>query len=237
MTLVLRFNPEADEPAREFRADLFNPGGRQIWAPHPDPAIDIAVLPVGVDFLRSQGARVSFLESDHHVLFREQAASQGLTEGDGVFALGFPMGNVGARRSFVIVRQGAIARIRDWLAGAANDFLIDASIFPGNSGGPVLNRPEVTSITGTQSVNASYLIGVVSGFISYTDVAVSAQTGRPRVTFEENTALASVVPADYIRETIAAFRAANPEAPASPPGTVTEEPPPNGNAETPPAGE
>ncbi len=58
----------------------------------------------------------------------------------------------------MIVRQGAIARIRDWLGGAATEFLIDASIFPGNSGGPVLNRPEAVSITGTKSVGAWYLI-------------------------------------------------------------------------------
>ncbi|MGO9179652.1 MAG: hypothetical protein ACLQBX_18900 [Candidatus Limnocylindrales bacterium] len=137
----------------------------------------------------------------------------------------------------MIVRQGAIARIRDWLGGAATEFLIDASIFPGNSGGPVLNRPEAVSITGTKSVGASYLIGVVSSFLSYTDLAISAQTGRPRVSFEENTALASVVPADYIREAIGAFRAAHPEAPASPRGTVTETPLPASDAETPPAGE
>ncbi|MGO9179653.1 MAG: hypothetical protein ACLQBX_18905 [Candidatus Limnocylindrales bacterium] len=93
-TMVLRFNPEADEPAREFRAELLDTEKQPIWAPHPNQAIDIAILPVSVESLRQQGVRVFFLESDHHVLFREQAASEGLTEGDGVFALGFPMGNV-----------------------------------------------------------------------------------------------------------------------------------------------
>jgi hypothetical protein len=58
--------------------------------------------------------------------------------GDGVFVLGFPTGLAGVQRNYVIVRQGCIARISEMLDGAAPGFLIDAPVYPGNSGGPVV---------------------------------------------------------------------------------------------------
>lgn len=74
--------------------------------------------------------------------------------------------------------------------------------FPGNSGGPVIIKPEFTHIEGTKSQNESRLIGLVKSYIPYTDVAISPQTGRPRVVFEENTGLTNVEPVDYIIDTI-----------------------------------
>jgi hypothetical protein len=56
------------------------------------------------------------------------------------------MGLVEEERNYVIARQGAIARIRDTLAGSTSRFLIDALIFPGTSGGPVVTRPEAMTI-------------------------------------------------------------------------------------------
>ena len=48
----------------------------------------------------------------------------------------------------------------------------------------------------------AYLLGIVKGYVPYIDVAFSAQTKHPRVTFEENSGLAEVIPADAIQETI-----------------------------------
>ncbi|MEN6615143.1 MAG: hypothetical protein ABFD12_01160 [Syntrophorhabdus sp.] len=39
------------------------------------------------------------------------------------------------------------------------------------------------------------LVGIVSSFIPYREVAVSEQTRRPRIVFEENSGLANLVPA------------------------------------------
>lgn len=119
--------------------------------------------------------------------------------------LGFPMGIVdGETQEYVIVRQGVIARIRNTLESSViTPFLIDSFIFPGNSGGPVILRPELGSIQGAKpAINEAYLLGIVKGYVPYIDVAVSAQTKRPRVTFEENSGLAEVIPADAIQETI-----------------------------------
>src|SRR5205814_3445547 len=139
-----------------------------------------------LNFLLEQGIRFSYFRSETHVADRSKALELGISEGDGVYSLGFPMGLVGGERNFVIVRQGAIARIRDALAGTTKEFLIDAAIFPGNSGGPVVTRPELASIQGTKAQNAAYLVGLVKAYIPYQDAAISLQTRRPRIVFEEN---------------------------------------------------
>jgi hypothetical protein len=94
------------------------------------------------------------------------------------------------------------------LDGASPSFLVDAFIFPGNSGSPVILRPEITSISGTPPQNVAYLIGIVRSYLPYADLAISPQTHRPRVSFEENSGLAEVLPTDYIDEAITAWRKA-----------------------------
>src|SRR5690606_32144740 len=102
----------------------------------------------------------------------------------------------------VILRSGAIARIRDLFEGRSTDFIVDALVFPGNSGGPVVLRPEMVSIQGTKSNMNAGLIGVIKSYIPYQDIAVSQQTNRPRIIFEDNSGLSLVEPVDYIFETI-----------------------------------
>lgn len=198
----VRFNPEADEPAREYEIELRKPDGKLLWSAHPDPEIDVAVVIINTDFLKKEKINVAFFLGDANVADRAKANELGLSEGDGVYVLGFPLGLVGRGRNFVIVREGSIARIRDTLAGSNKEFLVDAFVFPGNSGGPVVTRPELTSIQGTKSQNAAYLIGMVKGFVSYREVAISEQTKRTRIVFEENSGLTEVVPIDFVKETI-----------------------------------
>lgn len=201
-TAWLRFNPEGDEPAKEFEVLLIDNNNKQTWHVHPDQEVDLAIIGINGSFLSEQGIRFSFFRSDQHITTRAQATEVGISEGDGVFILGFPMGMIGEKRNFVIVKQGVIARIRDTLAGHTKEFLVDASIFPGNSGGPVVSRPEVVSIQGTKANGNASLLGVVSSYVPYQDVAISMQTKRPRIIFEENSGLASIVPVDYLVEII-----------------------------------
>lgn len=58
------------------------------------------------------------------------------------------------------------------------------------------------SIEGTKAVERAWLIGIVSGYIPYTDWAVSEQTGEPRMMLVENSGLASVVPLHLLQEVI-----------------------------------
>lgn len=201
-TAFLRFNPAAGGSAREFPIDLVDESGKPCWFSHDDADIDVAGIGINGPVLQEQGIHFSVFQSDEHTAPLVKAGELGISEGDGVFLLGFPMGLVGASRNVVIVRQGSIARIRDCFDSASKPFLIDCSVFPGNSGGPVVSRPEITAIQGTKSASAAFLIGVVSGYIPYEDVAVSVQTGSRRLVFQENSGLGIVFPVDYIQQVV-----------------------------------
>ena len=112
------------------------------------------------------------------------------------------MGKVGNDRRYTLLRSGAIARIRDLLEGKSTDFIVDAFVFPGNSGGPNILAPHAIQIKNTKSNPKAALIGIVKSYLPYRDIAVSPQTGKARVIFEENTGLTLVEPVDHIIETI-----------------------------------
>lgn len=207
----LRVNPEEEETAREYPLILVNDDGTETWFGHPNEEVDVAVVMINFGILREEGMRAKYFQNDVHVATTEKMKEIGTTEGDFVFVLGFPMGLVGERRNTVIVRAGSIARMRDTLANPSREFLLDAPIFPGNSGGPVILKPEVIAIQGTKAQNAAHLIGVVKSYVPYLDIAVSQQTGRPRVIFEENSGLAAVHSVDCIEETLEVARKARAE--------------------------
>jgi S1-C subfamily serine protease len=203
--VYLRFNPRANEPAREYKLDLLDKDDKPLWFANPNKEVDIAVILINIKLLKEHAMQVAFFASDRNVANIEKMNELGMTEGDFVYVLGFPMGLVGDQRNTVIVRSGSIARIRDALTKTNQLFLVDAFVFPGNSGGPVVSKPELLSIEGTKPQSAAYLIGIVQSYVTYQDVAVSLQTKRRRVTFEENSGLAAVHPADFIEETIQAY--------------------------------
>ncbi len=199
----LRCNPQADKRAREFDLSLFDQD-QPLWFTHPDEEVDVAVMPINFDLLQESGMQVAYFQGDQHSATIDALNELGVAEGDFAYLLGFPMGLVGEHRNAVIVRSGALARVLDLLARTSKIFLVDAFVFPGNSGGPVVLKPEAVAIEGTKAQLAPYLIGIVQAYVPYQDVAVSAQTGRPRVIFEENAGLAAAHPVDFIEETIAA---------------------------------
>jgi hypothetical protein len=47
-------------------------------------------------------------------------------------------------------------------------------------------------------INEYRVIGIVSSYIPYQDAAISPQTKRPRIVFEENSGLTSVVPTEEL---------------------------------------
>jgi hypothetical protein len=206
-TLSVRVNPkDASSSVRQFEIANEPQPGSGTWFCHPNPKVDIAAVPVNFNYLKEQGIEPGAIASDLAVADRAKLAELEVTAGDGVFVLGFPMGLSGVQRNYVIVRQGAIARISELLDKMSPTFMLDALVFPGNSGGPVILRPDMTSITGTKSQTNSYLIGVVIDYRPYIDTAISIQTKRPRISFEENSGLADVLPVDVVNEAISNWR-------------------------------
>lgn len=202
--MVARFNPRGRASARNFGIPLVDQNGNQIWVGHPNPKIDVGVIPIDINVLRSSKIQFGCFLSTDHAADIKKLKKLGIQEGDPTYILGFPMGLVGDKRSAVMVRGGPIARIQDTFNNLSDVIIVDTFIFPGNSGGPVVTRPEMTSIQGTKGQDRSYLIGIVKSYIPYTDEAISPQTGKTRITFEENSGLAAAHPIDCVNEAIRA---------------------------------
>lgn len=200
-SVVLRFNSLDGTRVLDYPVAL-EIEGQQIWVGHSSDDVDVAVFTLNPQVLEQDGAEFGFFKLDEHVMTVDDMKTECVSEGDGVFVLGFPMGIVAPQKKNVIARAGAIARIRDVLDGHQSSFLIDANIFPGNSGGPVVIRPEFTSITNTKSINRAALVGIVKSYVPYRDVAISQQTGNPRVIFEENSGLALVETTDNVKSAV-----------------------------------
>lgn len=114
-----------------------------------------------------------------------------LSEGDEVFVIGFPIGFEEDLKNWPVVRQGVLAQIQPYLQGGAGIFLIDGSVFNGNSGGPVVTKPQSVSIEGTHKFRKNALIGMVSGYRDNSYIGIG-----------ENADLGVVIPLDTIRDTI-----------------------------------
>lgn len=198
----VRFNPQTGQSAKDYPVSLKDKKGNQIWTGNSDPEIDVAVLQLNIQSVLDEGMKCSFFQSDKHIADTNELITRETSEGDPVFVLGFPMGIVAADRQHVFVRGGIISRIKDLFEKRSKDFVVDAFVFPGNSGGPVVSKPENNSIKGTKFSNKASLIGIIKSYIPYSDVAISQQTGKARIIFEENTGLSKVEPVDHIIATI-----------------------------------
>jgi S1-C subfamily serine protease len=201
-TIYLRFNPESPDQSKIFPINLVDESGNCIWTGHQDSEIDVAAIHIDPTKLNEFGIKYSYFRSDKEILTKKQMIKGGMTEGDSIYVLGFPLGIVGISRNYVISRSGIIARIKEYFENHSTYFLIDSSVFPGNSGGPVINKPEIHGIEKTGIVQNSFLIGMVQQYIPYYDKAISEQTNNVRVFFVENSGLAAIIPTNYILETL-----------------------------------
>lgn len=199
-TVFVRFDG-ASGGTREFDIPT-ETNGKPTWIGHTDPHIDVCVVRLNANVLDENGARYKFFRSDLHILDKKSAQQNGVSEGDGIFLLGYPMSLVGQDQNYVLCREGSIARIRDCFNGNSKHFLGSILTFPGNSGGPVITKPEIAAIDGTNAYSKSSLLGIVAAYLPYSDVAISAQTKKPRIVFEENSGLTVIYPVDYILDAI-----------------------------------
>lgn len=202
--IILRFNPQNGQAATDFPLALKKADGTDVWTGHQNPDVDVAVIRLNAKMIVDAGMKISYFKSESDILTKQNMIDEEVGEGDFIYVLGYPMGMMLSDRQNVIVRGGIIARIKDVFENRNSSFTIDSLVFPGNSGGPVIIKPEASFIQGTKPMNKAALIGIVKSYISYTDVAISQQTGNARITFEENSGLANVETVDKITESITA---------------------------------
>jgi len=208
--IIMRFNPQNGQAATDFPAILKKPKGEILWTGHPNKAIDVGIVSINLGAIEKAGMKYGVFKSDTDILLKQQMQELQVSEGDFLYVLGFPMGMMPSDRQHVLVRSGIIARIRDLYENRSSSYVVDSFVFPGNSGGPVVYKPEVVSIHGTTPIKRAALIGIVKSYIPFRDVAISQQTKRPRVIFEENSGLANVETVDKIMETIAHYESKQP---------------------------
>ena len=201
--ICVRFNSVEGALVKDYIIDLYDENETPLFSSHPNEATDIIAIQISPQQLIKDKSIWGSFDLDDHALTLDQMQSTGVEEGSLVYALGFPMNLVDPIK-VPICRLGCVSRITDAfiLKKEKPVFLVDAQTFPGNSGGPVINRPESASIVGTPTNPSANLIGILSSYITYRETLYSRQTGRDRMVQEENSGLTIVHPVDRIKEVV-----------------------------------
>ncbi len=161
------------------------------WIFHSDPNVDIALIPFGIDMTTDDVLTIP------PSLFAKRERLFQLYD---VFQLSYQPGVPDESRVAPIIRAGTISKINK-----DGSLYIDSAAFPGNSGSPVFLTPspirfdkEGISLGGDPI--GGHFVGIVGSYVPYQEIAISVQTKRPRIIFEENTGLSKVWPPSFIEE-------------------------------------
>lgn len=152
-----------------------------LFVRHPDRDIAVMEVQAPPEFARA-AIPLGWLADENSL------AAYSVGPGDELFSLGFPRGLSSNRAGFPILRVG---RVASWPLGpvaAFPTFLLDFTVFPGNSGGPVFWTPAARSLPGKTEPDHPYIAGVLTQ-----EVLVG----------QERLDLGVVAHAVYVREAIA----------------------------------
>ena len=201
--VYLGFNQFGVYATNEFKVVLKN-NNILNYSPHVDPKVDVVALILNAEVLNVSKSQYSFFALDDNTYSIEQLKENGVYEGDLINVLGFPLNLVDLNHKNPICRLGCISKISNlYVPGNCDkNFIVDAQAFPGNSGGPVILRPELTAVVGTKPHARAVLIGILHSYIPYQDNLISQQTNTIVSTSIENSGLTNVHPVDYIKDVI-----------------------------------
>jgi hypothetical protein len=138
-----------------FRLPLILTNGQRAWKAASSGA-DVAGIPLAnLQGPEPQGQRIDA------VGFQDFATEEDLYEGASIFIYGFPGFVDAAHLTRPITRGGIVAWI-DPSGASSHPFLVDAAIFPGNSGSPIFKVPGGLTRTGNFAVGGKVaLLGIV----------------------------------------------------------------------------
>lgn len=154
---------------------------------------DVAILQLNASFINEQQISVVAWDATH-IITRQTAANKGVFEGEDVFILGYPIGWRPATLDYPIVRGGTVGQIRGWINGHHNSILVSGTVFPGNSGSPVILRPQPGGMSGTPVVTEVHLLGMVSSY---------ERVPSPEMPYGgENSGIMDIVPIDIIYDLV-----------------------------------
>lgn len=150
--------------------------GRPLWTAHPDRDVAVIVVEAPSELAR-KALPVAYLAGD------DTLSRNGVAPGAEMMALGFPRGLSSNAAGFPILRAGKIASYPVGPSAAAPTFLVDFSVFPGNSGGPVFATRAGAEANGP----SEFVAGILTQQV---------EVGRERLD------IGIVTHARYVRETI-----------------------------------
>lgn len=104
--------------------------GAQLWTNHPTRDVAAMVIKAPPEFARA-AIPLNYLAKD------DTFDAYQVSAGNEMMALGFPRGLAANAAGFPILRSGRVASYPLGPATSYPTFLLDFSVFPGNSGGPV----------------------------------------------------------------------------------------------------
>jgi hypothetical protein len=158
--------------------------GHELWTRHP--ARDVAAIAITAppEFAKAAIPADYLASDDTFTKYRVEA-------GDEMMALGFPRGLAANQAGFPILRSGRIASYPVAPAKIFPTFLLDFSVFPGNSGGPVFMqsgaRPAAADPAQPRD-NVEFIAGLLTQQVELNN---------------ERLEIGIVTHAKYIRETLA----------------------------------
>lgn len=120
---------------KAYELDAFE----QRWMPHPDPTVDLCVMPMAPLLQEAQktGTQFFFATMDKE-LIPTAGEIEDMVGLESITMVGYPNGLWDRTNNLPIFRRGVLATDykRDW--NGKKEFLIDAACFPGSSGSPVM---------------------------------------------------------------------------------------------------
>jgi hypothetical protein len=173
--------------------------GEQLWVNHPTRDVAAIVIKAPPEFAKA-AIPVNYLAKD------DTFDSYQVSAGNEMMALGFPRGLSANSAGFPILRSGRVASYPLGPAAAFPTFLLDFSVFPGNSGGPVFISRQQNPTNLTPVSDKAPDPGFIAGLLTQ-QVELNS----------ERLEIGIVTHAKYIRETIDML-----QAPAAAPTTVVE---------------
>jgi hypothetical protein len=163
--------------------------GHELWTHHPNRDVAAINIKAPPEFARA-AMPLNYLAAD------DTFARYSVNAGDEMMALGFPRGLSANAAGFPILRSGRVASYPLAPANIFPTFLLDFSVFPGNSGGPVfVSRPPkadapVRAVDGPagQEAGDGFIAGLLTQQVELNN---------------ERLEIGIVTHAKYVRETIA----------------------------------
>jgi hypothetical protein len=134
------------------------------WIPHPDPAVDLTIMPCAglLQDLAKQGKKAFLVTLDPSLVPTDAELTE-LTPLEDILVVGYPNGIIDSTHNIPVFRRGITATPASIDFNSKKEFLIDAAIFPGSSGSPVLlfNQGTYATRQGVTVGSRVKLLGIV----------------------------------------------------------------------------